>query len=161
SPLRQARGLALRAQDFLAHAVNGYALEGFGHGGQRADHIELAGAAHLIQRVRAVLAAGPGDQRLRLCHQLTDVPGRPARGGPPGCRRLTAGACFTGSSRKAPMRRSAASAARSPLSQAPSTVPHNVSCVASPAKNTLLTGSLNTFRNGCAPGGATDIAPCT
>src|SRR5262249_33438260 len=128
----------------------------------RADHIEIAGAAHFIQRECAVLAAGPGDQRLRLCHQLTEVPGRPARGGPPGCRRFTAGAGLEGgSSHRAPMRRTAASARRSPLSQAPSTVPHNVSCVASPAKNTLLAGSLNVFRNGCAPGGAADIAPCT
>jgi hypothetical protein len=40
----------LRAQNFLAHAVDRHPLERFGHRGQRAHHVELAGAAHLIQR---------------------------------------------------------------------------------------------------------------
>ena len=46
-----------------------------------------------------------------------------------------AGACAGSVSFSAPILRSAASAARSPLSQAPSTVPHSVSWVASPARN--------------------------
>src|SRR6476659_9352678 len=59
----------------------------------------------------------------------------------------------------APILRSAASAARSPLSQAPSTVPHSVSWSASPATNMQPIGSAKTFREGCPPGAATDIAP--
>src|SRR6202041_73017 len=59
----------------------------------------------------------------------------------------------------APIFCSAASAARSPLSQAPSTVPHRVSWVASPARNMQPIGSVRIFRDGCAPGAATDIAP--
>src|SRR5215212_10961900 len=62
-------------------------------------------------------------------------------------------------SRSPPIFRNAASAARSPLSQAPSTVPHSDSWVASPAKNMQPTGSLRTFRDGCPPGAADDIAP--
>src|SRR5664279_5738125 len=61
----------------------------------------------------------------------------------------------------APIFRSAASAARSPLSQPPSTVPHRVSWVASPARNMQPIGSVKTLRDGCAPGAATDMAPCT
>src|SRR5205807_3968030 len=162
NPLRQAGRLALCAQDFLAHAVNGHPLERLCYGGQRAHHVELAGAARLMQRKCAVLAAGPGDQRSRLWHQLTDAPDRPARGGPPDCRRFTAGACFAGSSRKAPIRFSAASAARSPLSQAPSTVPHSVSWTASPAKKSAPpSASVKIFRDGWPPGEAADIAPST
>src|SRR5229473_8323741 len=59
----------------------------------------------------------------------------------------------------APILRSAASAARSPLSQAPSTVPHSVSWVASPAMKMQPIGSVRIFRDGWAPGAATDIAP--
>src|SRR6202011_4186422 len=66
----------------------------------------------------------------------------------------------TGSvSLSAPILRSAASAARSPLSQAPSTVPHSVSWVASPARNSGPIGSVRIFRDGWAPGPAADIAP--
>src|SRR5947199_2189632 len=59
------------------------------------------------------------------------------------------------------MRRRAASAARSPLSQAPSTVPHSVSWVASPARYRQPIGSVRILRDGCAPGTAEDIAPIT
>src|SRR5580692_12543058 len=59
----------------------------------------------------------------------------------------------------APIFCSAASAARSPLSQAPSTVPHRVSWVASPARNMQPIGSVRIFRDGCPPGTADDIAP--
>src|SRR5690242_370410 len=59
----------------------------------------------------------------------------------------------------APIFRSAASAARSPLSQAPSTVPHSVSWVASPARKTAPTGSASAARDGWPPGLAADIAP--
>ena len=62
-------------------------------------------------------------------------------------------------SRSAPIRRNAASAARSPLSQAPSIVPHSVSWVASPAKYMQPIGSVRTFRDACPPGPAADIAP--
>src|SRR5580704_9986513 len=61
----------------------------------------------------------------------------------------------------APIFCNAASAARSPLSQAPSTVPHRVSWVASPARNMQPIGSVKILRDGCAPGAATDMAPCT
>src|SRR6516165_1217324 len=61
----------------------------------------------------------------------------------------------------APIRRSAASAARSPLSQAPSTVPHSVSWVASPARNSDPIGSSRALRDDCAPGAAAEIAPST
>ena len=69
-PLRQARGLALGLQDFLPHAVDRYPAEGFRHRGQRADYFELARLHHFMQRKRRVLAARPGDQRLRTGHQL-------------------------------------------------------------------------------------------
>ena len=59
----------------------------------------------------------------------------------------------------APIRRNAASAARSPLSQAPSTVPHSVSWVASPARYMQPIGSVKIFRDDCPPGLAADIAP--
>ncbi len=61
----------------------------------------------------------------------------------------------------APIFFNAASAARSPLSQAPSTVPHSVSWVASPARNTLPTGSIKIRREPCPPGAAADMAPST
>ena len=48
----------------------------------------------------------------------------------------------------------AASAACSPLSHAPSTVPYNVSCVASPAMKTLPNGSPRSLRPPAAPGAA-------
>ena len=62
---------------------------------------------------------------LRLCvHQLIGSPRR----------RCFAGRASGSGSFNAPIRRNAASAARSPLSQAPSIVPHSVSWVASPAR---------------------------
>src|ERR1700689_3354241 len=75
--------------------------------------------------------------------------------------RLGDGAGAGSLSLSAPIFRSAASAARSPLSQAPSTVPHRVSWVASPARNMQPIGSVNIFRDGCVPGAAADMAPCT
>src|SRR6267142_5907172 len=71
------------------------------------------------------------------------------------------GASAGSASLSAPILRSAASAARSPLSQAPSTVPHRVSWVASPARNMQPIGSDNILREGCPPGIAADIAPST
>ena len=51
------------------------------------------------------------------------------------------------------MRRTTASAVRVPDSQAPPTVPHAVSCAASPAKNTRLRiGSVRMRRAPCQPG---------
>src|SRR3954469_7370838 len=82
--------------------------------------------------------------------------------GAPGLRRRCFGAregTAAGSSFSAPILRKAASAARSPLSQAPSTVPHSVSWVASPARNTLPIGSAKTFRESWPPGEDADIAP--
>src|ERR1700733_14690250 len=61
---------------------------------------------------------------------------------------------------RTPIRRNTASAARSPDSQAPPTVPHNVSCAASPAYQTLLvTRSINCRRANWLPGTAADQAP--
>src|SRR5882724_3417043 len=71
------------------------------------------------------------------------------------------GASAGSASLSAPILRSAASAARSPLSQAPSTVPHWVSWVASPARNTQPIGSVRILREGWLPGAAADIAPRT
>src|SRR5262245_34774828 len=54
------------------------------------------------------------------------------------------------------------SAARSPDSQAPPTVPHSVSCVASPARKMRPEiGSVRILREGCAPGAAAEMAPST
>ena len=39
---RQAGGIELCAQDFLPHAMDRHPPKSFGHGGQRADHVELA-----------------------------------------------------------------------------------------------------------------------
>src|SRR5271155_3907661 len=85
-------------------------------------------------------------------HQLNEAPR---------VRRRFAGARSAAAfgSVSAPILRNAASAARSPLSQAPSTVPHKVSCVASPARNRLPRGSVRILREPCPPGAATDIAP--
>ena len=59
-----------------------------------------------------------------------------------------------------PIRRSTASAARSPDSQAPPTVPHNVSCAASPANQIVsFTGSIMMRRASWAPGTAAEAAP--
>src|SRR5580704_7291500 len=56
----------------------------------------------------------------------------------------------------------AASAARSPDSQAPPTVPQSVSCAASPANQMRsLTDSISTRRAGCPPGAAAEKAPST
>ena len=107
------------------------ALECLGDGRERADDLVVARAAHLVQRPGRVLAARPGDQRLRLCHRRRVAPGALAHS------------------------RSAASAARSPDSQAPPTVPHSVSCMASPAKNSRSrTGSISTLRPPCPFGAA-------
>src|SRR6266700_7838438 len=55
---------------------------------------------------------------------------------------------------------SAASAARSPASQAPPIVPHNVSCTASPAnQRRLRSGSASTLRADWPPGAAAENAP--
>ena len=77
------------------------------------------------------------------------------------CFGARAGGAAGSASFSAPILRSAASAARSPLSHAPSTVPHRVSWVASPARNMQPTGSVKTLRDGCPPGTAADIAPST
>src|ERR1700692_504344 len=99
--------------------------------------------------------------RLRSRHQLNGEVGVADLAGAERRRRFAAGAgAAAGSlSESAPIVRSAASAARSPLSHAPSTVPHSVSWVASPARNMQPTGSVRIFRDGCPPGRATDIAP--
>src|SRR5829696_2020095 len=148
-PLRRTRGLALRLQYLLPHAVDRYPAERLGHRGQRADDIEFTRAQHFMQRERRVLAARPGDQCFRACHPLIYDPRR----------RCLAGRASGSGSFKAPIRRNAASAARSPLSQAPSMVPHSVSWVASPARYMQPMGSVKTFRNDCPPGPAADIAP--
>ena len=62
---RQAGGVELRVQQLLAHAMHADARESVGDRGERADDVEFAGAAHLVQRPGAVLAARPGDQRFR------------------------------------------------------------------------------------------------
>ena len=60
----------------------------------------------------------------------------------------------------APSRCNTASAARSPDSQAPPTVPHKVSCTASPANQTAsCTGSIRMRRAPCPPGAAAEKAP--
>src|SRR6266571_3413784 len=54
---------------------------------------------------------------------------------------------------------SAASAARSPASQAPPTVPHKVSCAASPAnQRRSRSGSASALRAHCPPGGEAEAA---
>ena len=123
----------LRAQDLLAHAMHADALECLGDGRERADDLVFARAAHLVQRPGRVLAARPGDERFgRLRSHLAPLPHS----------------------------RSAASAARSPDSQAPPTVPHSVSCTASPAKNSRSrTGSISTLRPGWPPSAAAENAP--
>src|SRR6202043_970669 len=117
--------------------------------------VEFAGLPDFVKRECTVLAARPGDQRLRprchLRHQLNEAPRVRRRW--PG----RSGAAME--SLSAPIFFSAASAARSPLSQAPSTVPHRVSWLASPARKRLPSGSVRIFREPCAPGAATDIAP--
>src|SRR2546423_2433907 len=156
--------MTLGLQYLLPHPVDRHPIECLGHRRQRADHVELTGTPDLVQRECAVLAARPGDQGLCwLLVQLTRV----QLTGAPADRRgacllgLVAGAGLaTGAlSRTAPILLSAASAARSPLSQAPSTVPHSVSWVASPARNMQPTGSARIFRDGWPLGAADDIAP--
>ena len=143
----------LRLQDLLPHAVDRYPVERLGHRRQRADHVELAGAPALhAARTRCPCRS---TRRSALSAAAVQLIGAPAdRAGAARRRRcLAAGAgAATGSSLSAPILRSAASAARSPLSQAPSTVPHSVSWVASPAKNMQPTGSVRIFRDGCAAG---------
>ena len=57
---------------------------------------------------------------------------------------------------------SAASAARSPASQAPPTVPHKVSCAASPAnQRRSRSGSASALRAHCPPEDAAENAPST
>src|SRR5205807_4376461 len=109
-----------------------------------------------MERERAVLAARPGDQRFRSQQrcQLIGLAGAVRR-----CFGTRAGAGAGSLSLSAPIFRNAASAARSPLSHAPSTVPHSVSWVASPARNMQPIGSLRIFRDGWPPGMADDIAP--
>src|SRR5262249_46609807 len=117
------------------HAVHADAPEGLGHRGQRADDLIIAAAADLVQRPGTVLAGRPGDQRFRPHAH------RPA---------VVVKALI------------AASAARSPDSQAPPTVPHSVSWVASPAENRrLLSGSVSALRAPWPPGAAAEKAPST
>src|SRR5437868_15427415 len=94
-----------------------------------------------------------------LRHQSIGEYGLAVLRGAPRCRGVRAGASTGAVSFSAPILRSAASAARSPLSQAPSTVPHSVSWVASPARNMQPTGSARIFRDGWPLGAADDIAP--
>src|SRR5207245_8186953 len=148
-PLRQTSGLALRLQDLLPHAVDRDPAERLGHRSQRADDFELARARNLMQCEGRILAARPGDQCFRACHQLIGYRRR----------RCFAGRASGSGSFSAPIRRNADSAARSPLSQAPSIVPHSVSWVASPARYMQPIGSVRTFRDDCPPGPAADIAP--
>src|SRR4030095_2817304 len=118
-----------------AHAMHADAAKSFRHRGERADHLVLAGATNLVQRPGTVLAARPGNER--LLHFLLRRP-------------LEAVACGQN-------RRNTASAARSPDSQAPPTVPHRVSWAASPAKEIrLLIGFLIILRAraGLGAGGA-------
>src|SRR6266704_2898633 len=57
---------------------------------------------------------------------------------------------------------STASAARSPASQAPPTVPHKVSCAASPANHRRSrSGSASALRAHCPPGDVAENAPST
>ena len=59
-----------------------------------------------------------------------------------------------------PSRRKTASAARSPDSHAPPTVPHKVSCAASPANHTVFcSGSIRMRRAPWPPGAAAEKAP--
>ena len=122
---RQSAGFELRPQQLLAHSVDADTIEPAGDGGQSADHIDRAGAPRLVQRPGAVLAARPGNQSARTpAHRRC----RLRRGG-------GAGSGLAGStSGKPAIRRIRAFAARSPDSHAPATVPHIVSCSASPAK---------------------------
>src|SRR5205823_13465940 len=61
-----------------------------------------------------------------------------------------------------PIRVITASAARSPASQAPPTVPHSVSCTASPAnQRRSFRDSESALRAHCPPGEATENAPST
>ena len=117
---RQSRCIQLRPQNLLPHAVDRYPVERLGHRRQRADNIEFTRAPDLVQRERAVLAARPRDQCLRpRLFQLIGAPTVRRR-----CFGTRAGGTAGWISLSAPILRSAASAARSPLSQAPSTVPH-------------------------------------
>src|SRR5690606_19723164 len=127
----------------FAHAVDADPGKGAGDGGERSDDIASAGAPDFGQRPRGSLTARPGDQRLRLAHGLR--------------RRLRAGLVFRSGwlfvAGKAPTTRSAASAARTPLSQAPLTVLHRVSCAASPANQTRSrSGVIKARRASAWPG---------
>src|SRR5207248_3028054 len=154
---RQSRCIQLRPQNLLPHAVDRYPVERLGHRRQRADNVEFTRAPDLMERERAVLSARPRDQCLRpRLFQLIGAPTvRRRRFG------TRAGDTAGSVSLSAPILRSAASAARSPLSQAPSTVPHSVSWVASPARKSAPSGSVKIFRDGWPPGEAADIAPST
>src|SRR5258707_4267091 len=111
-------------------------------------HHQIAISATMLLGAQSAAAAS---------HQLIGDAGIACLGG---ARRRCFGAGAAGSgSLNAPIRRSAASAARSPLSQARSMLPHNVSWVASPAKYMQPTGSDSAFRDACPPGPAADIAP--
>ncbi len=139
----------LRAQQALAHAMHADARERVGHGRERADNVVIAAAAHFVQREGAVLAARPGDQRLWLgpehvsLRSIADARHAERHVLPPGCAAASAAAAFCfgaaagasclGTLDTTPSTRKAESAARSPDSQAPPTVPYNVSCAASPA----------------------------
>src|SRR5215510_5425165 len=129
---RQADRFELGSENALAHAMHADATEGLGDGGERAHNLAVAGATHFVQRPGTVLAARPGDQRLR-----------------------------PSAHRRPPNSRNIASAARSPDSQAPPTVPHSVSCAASPAKYRRLSGSIRMRRADCPPGDAAENAPST
>src|SRR6266511_4750495 len=110
--------------------MHAHAAESLSDGGERTHDLAVTGAAHLVERPGAVLAARTGDERLRPHRQ------------------------------RRPSSRTTASAARSPDSQAPPTVPQSVSCAASPAKKMrLLSGSIRILRDGCPPGDAAEKAP--
>jgi len=82
----------------------------------------------------------------RAGNQLAVAPGIADLAGATRRRGFATGAAAD-SSVSAPIFCNAASAARSPLSQAPSTVPHRVSWVASPPENMQPIGSVKTLRD--------------
>src|SRR5262245_4051238 len=129
---RQASRLELGGENVLTYAMHAHAGKRFGDGRERPHDLAVTGAARLVECPGAVFATRPGDQRL----------GAHAH-------------------RRPPNSRSTASAARSPDSHAPPTVPHSVSCTASPAKYMRLSGSIRTRRADWPPGDAAEKAPST
>ena len=151
----KAAGFELRAQQFLAHAMNADAAE-------RARSPWSARRRHRTRRRGAPRAAPrrcPCRSTRRSALSARVIGLRAAALAPGFCAARSA----VGRSAlrlEPPSRRNTASAARAPDSQAPPTVPHSVSCTASPAKNTRLRiGSIRMRRAPCPPGDAAENAP--